>query len=486
MNLRTTSRTLATVAIALAAFAAPARAQEAMTLQQVIERAQKESHGAQAARSSLEAARHRASAFDASMRPQISLSGSPSYDKSIGAVVQPDGSTAYLPRGEMQTDVRLNVSQAIPILGSRVFMSSSINRVESLTDGPNYWQSTPMVVGIEQDLFRPRNDLWNAREQNLALAIAEQQFLEATEDNATRAAAAYFDLYAAQLSAANAVANAAVNDSLYRISKGRYEVGRIAENDLLQSELAVLRAQTAVSASKLEVERATAALRIELNLPADAPVAIAGPPATLVLTIDTSTAVREALQNRSELSAMQLEDTRAQRGVSAARLSNMLSAHLTAGFGYNQTAALFDEAYRSPLQQQRFGLQVDMPLVKWGAGRAEVAAARADMRRVQALSERSRRQVAHDAQFAARSYQQAQSNLAVAAKADTVANRRFDVAKDRYVIGKIGIGDLYIAQTEKDAALNSYVEAVRNYWLAYHRLRRATLYDFENGRRIDR
>ena len=74
---------------------------------------------------------------------------------------------------------------------------------------------------------------------------------------------------------------------------------------------------------------------------------------------------------------------------------------------------------------------------------------------------------------------------ALGVKADTVATRRFMVAKDRYVIGKIDIGDLYIAQQEKDAALQSYVQAVRAYWIAYYDLRRATLYDFRLGRRID-
>jgi outer membrane protein len=72
--------------------------------------------------------------------------------------------------------------------------------------------------------------------------------------------------------------------------------------------------------------------------------------------------------------------------------------------------------------------------------------------------------------------------LATSAKADTVAQRRFDVAKNRYVIGRIDIGDLYIAQTEKDQALLGYVLALRDFWLAYYGLRRLTLYDFEASR----
>ncbi|MGQ0813902.1 MAG: TolC family protein [Gemmatimonadota bacterium] len=479
---------------ALGAVTAVARAQDSaasasapLTLEQVVERASRESYGAQAARSGLDAARLRSSAFDARLLPQLSLGGmAPSYNKSISAVIQPDGSTAYVPVGEMETAVNLTLSQAVPVLGARVFLSSLINRIEPLSsDRSRYYQSTPMLIGIEQELFRPRTQLWDGREQDLRLRIAERLFLESREEVAARAAAAYFDVHAAQVAVTNTIANVAVNDSLYQISQGRYQVGKIAENDLLQSELAVLRARTAADAAQLERERALAALRLELNLPDDAPLAIAPPPVSLNLTIDPKLAAAEALKNRRELTELELQDVQTQRRITTARLQNSFSARLTAGFGFNQTARYFDEAYRSPLQQQRFELQVDMPLVRWGAGRDEVGAARAEAARVGALADRSRRELSQQAYFAGRRFTQAQSQLVVAAKADTVATRRFDVAKDRYVIGRIGIGDLYIAQTEKDAALKSYVEAVRAYWLAFYELRRITLYDFQVGRPID-
>lgn len=488
-----TARAVGLCLLAAAARAQAARAQDSpgtagarLTLEQVIERANREGHGARAARSALEAARARSSAFEARLLPQLSLSAmAPSYNKSISPVIQPDGSTAFVPRGEMEASVNLTMSQPIPALGARVFASSVLHRIEPLSAGDTrYWQSSPLLLGIELDLFRPRTLVWEGMEQELRLDVAERQFLEAREDGAARAANAYFDLYAAQLSAANALANAAVNDSLYRIAQGRYRVGKIAENDLLQSELALLRARAAVDEARLEEERALAALRLELNLPEDAPLAIAPPPPSLGISADPALAVREALANRSEVRALELQRVEAQRRVTTARLQNGLNARLTAGFGYNQTAPLFEEVYRSPLRQQRFGLQVEVPLVRWGAGRDEVAAARAEEAQVTVLAERTRRELSQEAYFAARRFAQAQSQLELAAKADTVATRRFDVAKDRYVIGRIGIGDLYIAQTEKDAALQAYVQAVRAYWLAYYRLRRITLYDFRLGRRI--
>jgi len=485
-------RALATISFLLLASATAAVAQRpdttaALTLQQVVARSTHDGQLAQAARSTLEAARSRNGAFGARLLPQVSLSGTaPSYNKSISPVVQPDGSTLYVPVGEMETAVGLTVSQEVPWLGARVYASSLLNRIQPVgSNRPRYWQSSPMVIGIEQDLFQPRDLRWEGREQDLTLDIAERQFLESREDAALRATGAYFDLYAAEIAVANAVNNAAVNDSLYRISQGRFEVGKIAENDLLQSQLAVLRARAALDAAHLVEDRTRAALRLELNLPDDAPLAIAPPPQPASFVIDTTVAVREALANGSSLKQLDLQDVQAQRRVTTARLQNNITAKLSAGFGYNQTASLFNDVYQSPLQQQRFGLTVQMPLVAWGAGRDEVAAARAEQTRVRTLAGRSRRQVAQQAYFAARGLAQAQTQLTLAAKADTVANKRFDVAKDRYVIGKIAMGDLYIAQTEKDAAVKAYVDAVRGYWMAYYQLRKITLYDFAAGKPID-
>jgi outer membrane protein TolC len=79
---------------------------------------------------------------------------------------------------------------------------------------------------------------------------------------------------------------------------------------------------------------------------------------------------------------------------------------------------------------------------------------------------------------------QARRGLELSAKADTVAQKRFEVAYNRYGIGRISIDNLFIAQREKDQSRGQYVQALRAYWEAYYRLRQLTLYDFERGARI--
>jgi outer membrane protein TolC len=283
----------------------------------------------------------------------------------------------------------------------------------------------------------------------------------------------------------NAIANASVNDSLFTISKGRYEVGKIGENDLLQSELALLRARAAVDAARLESERALAVLKLELNLAPDDPLSIAPPPLPVRMEVQPELAVSEARRNLSAVTEIELQRVQARRRVNEARLNNGFGARLTAQMGYNNTATLLDDVFRSPLEQRQLELGVQMPLVQWGAGRDDVRGARAEQARVGNIAQRTEREMANEAHFAARQFAQALRQMELAAKADTVASKRFDVAKDRYVIGRIAIDNLFIAQNEKDAASLAYVQAVRGYWVAYYRLRRLTLYDFERGARID-
>jgi outer membrane protein TolC len=74
------------------------------------------------------------------------------------------------------------------------------------------------------------------------------------------------------------------------------------------------------------------------------------------------------------------------------------------------------------------------------------------------------------------------SQIEITKKSDEVAQERYMVSQNRYLIGKIDITNLNIALTEKDAAKRSYLNALRAYWTAYYDLRRLTLYDFAENK----
>ena len=74
--------------------------------------------------------------------------------------------------------------------------------------------------------------------------------------------------------------------------------------------------------------------------------------------------------------------------------------------------------------------------------------------------------------------------LATAKKAQEIAMKRYNIAKERYILGKITITDLNIAQQEMDQSLVTYLTSLERFWIDYYTLRRLTLYDFTKNEKI--
>ncbi|HEX6695052.1 MAG TPA: TolC family protein [Longimicrobiales bacterium] len=466
-----------------AAVSAQAPAAPPLTLQAAIDMAQQNGPLADVARNSRDAARLRNDAFNARLLPQLFLSGNAAnLNRGINPITLPDGSTQFIGQAQNQSSLQAGFSQAIPLTGGTISVSSMISRIDqfatSATPYDRRYQTSPVVIGIQQDLFKPRNIVWNRRAQSLAASVAERGYLEAREDVAASVADAFFNLYAQEMALANATANVVVNDTLYTLNKGRFEVGKIGENDLLKSELALLRARAAVDDARLARDRAEASLRRIIAYPEGQPLTIVTPDEIPVVNADPAVAVEQAVKNSSVTEQAAFDKVAAQRAIVEAKSSNRLTASIQASVGFNQTSSDLGQSYQSPLSKQSLAVGVTMPMIQWGAGKAEVQSAIADADRATANNEIRLDALREDAKFSVLQLQQAQRNIALAAKADTVAGKQFEVARNRYIIGKISNTDLYSAQDQKDQAVLSYVQALRSYWTAYYHLRRVTLYDF--------
>jgi outer membrane protein TolC len=460
-----------------------ASSRQPLTLQDAIRMAQQQGPSAQIARSTRDAARWRDDAFNARLLPQLFLRGdAANLNHGINPITLPDGSTQFIGQAQNVSSLTLGFSQAIPLTGGTVAVGSQLTRVDQFGDQTSrLYRTSPVVVSLQQDLFRPRAIVWDKRVQSLNATVAERGYLEAREDVAGTIADAFFNLYAQEVSLANASANVAVNDTLFQLNKGRFEVGKIGENELLKSELALLRARAAVDDAKVARDRAEAALRRLTAYPDGQPLTIVAPDSIPTVVADPEIAVREALKNASVIQQNELDEVQTKRGISYAKANNRFNATIQASAGFNQTAPVIGQAYQSPLGNQTLVVGINLPMLQWGAGRADLEEARAIESRVTANNRMRRDVLAEDARFSVLQLQQAQRNVLITSKADTVAGKQFEVARNRYVIGKITNDALYLAQGEKDAAVLAKVQALRNYWTSYYHLRRVTLYDFERN-----
>lgn len=479
---------IAVVLICVLSLTAAAQPSITLTLARSIEMAQLNSPATRSARLSYDESSWNYQAHRAQYLPTLMIAGNaPGLERSVQDIITDDGSVAYVQRNSTFARSALTVSQPVPFTGGHISFSTGLSRLENTAAGTDFtqWSSTPLVVRVTQPILQFNEMKWSRRTEPLRYRIARRALVEDLEGVAVDVTNLFFAVYMASLDVEIASANAAVNDSIFILSQGRFEIGKIAENDLLQSELALLNAQSERSQAVIRLEEAEQDLKLALELPSDTRLAVAPPTTVPEVNVDPQTAVARARENRGVFPELELQALEAERELVRAKRQSGFSANLTASYGLNQSSGTFGGVYDRPLSQQQFTLNFQMPIVQWGLRKAEVEAAAARLQQIEVDADVRRKELDKEVYFEAVQLRQLQQQVRIAGKADTVAVRRFDVAKNRYLIGKIDITELFNAQREKDVARRGYAGALRQFWVSYFRLRSLTVYDFVRGARIE-
>ena len=457
-----------------------------LTLDEAVQLARKVSVDALIAENQYKNAFWNYKAWQADRKPFMTLDGTlPRFDRTILAITQPDGSDLFIQRNQVSSSLNLSLSQEIGLTGGRIFAGSGLQRIDLLGDSTQTsYLSSPFFIGIQQPIFRYNDWNWRRQIEPLRLDQADRKLLEDLEDVSIRAVSLFFQLHLAKINQDIASTNLANNDSIYKISRGRYNLGKIAENDLLQVELSVLNSQVALAQSENEIANTEARLKrflgiddrqtLRLEIPSDLPD----------LRIDPVIALEHARQNRSDIVSFQRQQLEAEQQVAVAKGNNGFSADLFAQYGLNNTATAIGDAYQSPENFQNVGLTLSVPIVDWGRARSEREIAYANRDLVQSQIELSTINFEQEVVLRVQQFNLQGNQVMIASKADTVSRKRFDVAKARYLIGKTDITDLNIANSEQDQASRAYIASLLSYWNDYYTLRKLTLYDYEEGRPI--
>lgn len=458
-----------------------------LSLQESIEVAKQNSPLARAARYALVSARWRYKSFRADLLPSLSLSGdAPNYSKSIFSNTLDDGTVTFSDKVQSEASARLSVVQNIMPTGGTVRLESGITRLGIFQGESTYrWQSTPLVATYTQPLFQYNSLKWRNRTEPLRYKIARKQYVEDMEDLAYTVTQNFFDFLLSSINVEVAEFNVTVNDSIYNISRGRFQVGSIAENDLLQSELQLRNAETSLTTAKLNLQRAEENFKALLGIDDDIKVNVRVPENAPEVDVNVEKALELARLNNSTSLEFNLSELQADQAFEQAKKESGFSATIRASYGLNQTSTEFYQLYDNPDNLQSFTVGFDIPIFNWGKNTAEIKAARNLQAETANTIAYQKLQFDLSVRSTVREFSQLQNQVELAEKSDDIADRRYEVSKNRYLIGKIDVTNLFIAQNEKDSARRSYIQALRNYWTGYYNLRRLTLFDFAEGEPID-
>ena len=422
--------------------------------------------------------------FRADYLPSLTLTSGPNLDRSINQITMEDGSVRFVEQNLLNTDLSLRVQQNVSWTGGTLSLESSLVRTDLLSDRTFSWKSVPVNIGYSQSLFGYNNLKWRRRIEPVRYEEAQRSYLETMELVAARAVDKFFALAMAQSNYATACQNFAHADTLYRFAQGRYQIGTTTENEMLQLEINRLNEETNRLNARIEMDNCMQELRSYLGIQEDRELRVRISPQVPDFSVNLNEALALAYENSPDIQTMKRRKLESESAVARARSNAGLKADIYLRFGLTQTADNLPDAYRNLLDQQYVSLSISLPILDWGRGKGQVRVARSNRDLVYTQVEQNRTDFELNIRKLVKQFNLQTQRVRIAARTDETAQRRNEVARKLYILGKSTILDLNASISEKDSARRNYVSALYNYWSLYYTLRSMTLYDFERNEQL--
>jgi outer membrane protein TolC len=415
--------------------------------------------------------------YKTNYNPQLRLSGTPYYEKAVKEQSQPDGTIQF--RAVEQTSTYLNVGLLQPIrwTGGTISANSNLQYFKNYFDNAESWNGAVMNVRLDQPLFSFNDLRWDRKTEPLRYEESKREYVEQMEFISMEAVNRFFNVLQAQVSLQIARFNLANNDTIYKIEQGRYNIGTTSQDKLLQVELQLLRSKQDVAQANLDLETAGLQLRSFIGAAQEENFQLYLPEVIPQFSLTVDEALENARKNRAAYVAFERRRIEADREVAQAR-GQRFQANLTAAYGLNNNGLALNDVYTDPKELQQVNLGFSVPILDWGRNKSRMKTALANKKLNDYVIEQDQVNFEQEIMTQVRQFEMLRLQIEITKKADEVASERYNVAQNRYLIGKIDITNLNIALTEKDDAKRSYIQALKSFWTAYYQLRRLTLYDF--------
>lgn len=423
--------------------------------------------------------------FEAGFLPQLRFDGTiPQYSNSIRRLTNDNGQDIFVRSNQASYEGTISLNQNLAFTGGTFSLASTLERIDVFgANESTGFSVVPFSIRYNQNSLFYNEFKWNKKIEPLVYEEAKREFIETMEDISLNASRRYFALLKAQMQNKIAKQNLLNQDTLFQISKGRFKIGKIAENDLLQIELSVLNSRNNLVTNEIELKRASQNLARYLELDTEN-LMLSIPEDLTTFDVSIEKALTEAKDNRKEVLAFRRRRLEAEQQVAQVKGSNRLQVSLNANFGISQQGPIFNDLFQDYNQQQNVSLRVGIPLVDWGVSKSRRKLAEADLDLVKNNIDQEKEAFEQEILLHTLNWKNQRNFLETAKKAQEIAVKRYEITKKRFILGKITITDLNLALAEKDSSVLSYLNSLEKFWVDYYILRKLTLYDFRTNKKI--
>lgn len=423
--------------------------------------------------------------YKAEKLPGLSLqSNLINYNKSISQRFI-DGEDQLTPTNIINSSASLNLTQNITLTGATIYAQSKLNRLSNLDSDNLFYSSVPITIGISQPLNGFNKFKWLSKIEPLKFEQVKKNYLQSIQELSKITTDMFFNLVTAEINLSIAQTNLSNADTLYNIGKGRFEIGTVTQDELLDLELSSLNAKMELQRAKIKLEQGRAVLNSFLSIDDNIKIACILPDKIPSLKVKVDDAMKLAYENNPEISNYEERLLQSDLNVATAKSAHGVNISIDANLGYNNSSDNFNGAYKSPFKNEKgVNLSLGIPILDWGLKKGKVQMARSNKKVTEAEIRQAKIDFEQNLFIQVMEFNMQQDLVEISSKANTIAQKGYEVTKQRFLIDKVDVIRLNEARKSLDAAKRNYIQSIQNYWISHFNIKKLTLYDFEKNKTL--
>lgn len=427
----------------------------------------------------------------------------PVYQEGYRLVDVVDGNPVPKQFGSQQMRGVLDLRQPMPWIpfgGANATLRSEAYRLDSWTPStldPNqdiksskFYTSLSLI--INKPLFTINETALNLKRAKLSYERRSRAFKRSELDLVFQVTQTFYQLYSWSQRVEIDRDKVRRQEDIHKTTSNKFKAGLIAEVDAMQAEVDLIQYRNDLKQSEGRMAETASSFKQLIGVPLEVEVRLVTELEPKQVTVDQARAIELALENRSELveKEIDIEEQKISIRQIDAQVSvngNLMGYYDLSGFSDptlpwgTDTRTLFRSSYEGlrKTPNRGFTFELEVPLFDWGRNKAQVEAAKANLRQNELEYDNLTVDITREVQDVVRTVYQSWDQLQMLAKSRQVGEKSFEISLQRFNNGDITSTELSRASDQLNQAKLSYLSAYVDYKLSLADLKRKTLYDFD-------
>lgn len=420
----------------------------------------------------------------------------PQYTETVRQFEDSTGISFY-PVKQLNYQGNINVNQPLPTDGY-VYMRTGLSNYDDFyTSLRSTYLNTRFGFVQPIDAFYGYNNIKSAFKQaELAYERSKKELKREELNIVYLVSNSFYNLLSDQKRADIARLDLDRQKEAFDISQNKYKAGLIKEVDALQMEVDLAEAQNNFDLAIVNQNSALNSFKQFIGINLNDSVSISSEFKYEMVIVDPEKAVQLAKENRLEIREQEIQIELNKLNIKKQKSVGMIQGDLTAYYekigvsGQNintpfATAAKnsYDDFLNRP-QNYGVGFTITVPILDWGENKALVNAAKSRLKQNELRKEEVQRNIEREVRNLVADLNSSLKRLQLLEKNIVVAEKSFEITRQRYSDGDINSQDLALERKRLNTAYTSHLSAYINYQLLLADIMRKTFYDFQKNELI--